>query len=93
MKKGPETAVVDLNEFEILYSLLQSDTGRFGIACRCSKSGKVLSDYVNPNLFSVRAAAEHTFRVLVDNAVFPIHIPDILADLVEESDQRVMAIA
>lgn len=88
-KRVTENAVISLNGYQIKYSLLHSENGLYGIACSCKKGGHVLSDYVNTNLFSIQSLAEQTFRILVDNAVFPVHIPDILLDLAAESDFKV----
>ena len=94
MKKELENAVVDLNGFQIYYNLLRGENGRYGIACCCRKSGRPLSNYINHNLFSAHAATQKTFRILVDNAVFPVHIPDILLDLqIAGNEQTSTAIA
>ena len=94
MKKELENAVVDLNGFQICYNLLHSENGRYGISCCCRKSGSPLSNYINPNLFSAHAVAQKIFRLLVDNAVFPVHIPDVLFDLqITDNEQTAMAIA
>ena len=74
MKKELENAVVDLNGFQIYYNLLRGENGRYGIARRCRKSGRPLSNYINHNLFSAHAAAQKTFRILVDNAELSLFI-------------------
>ncbi|MDD6175872.1 MAG: DUF6514 family protein [Firmicutes bacterium] len=94
MKQEIENAVIDCSGFQICYNLLHSENGCYGISCSCRKSGDSLSNYINPNLFSARSAAQKVFRLLVDNAVFPIHIPDVLSDLqIADNEQSSMAIA
>ena len=66
-RKQTQNAVINLNGFQIKYSLLHSDNGLYGIACSCKRSGRVLSDYVNTSLFSVQSLAEQAFRILVEN--------------------------
>ena len=94
VKKENESAMIALNDFQLKYSSLCSKNGLYGISCSCKKCGRVLSHYTNTHLFSTKAAAERAFRLLVENAVFPVHIPDILSDLFAEQDAAsVLAIA
>lgn len=91
--KKEESATVHMKGFLLKYRLTCDDNGWYGIECRCRKNGKQESEFVNEKLFASQATARRIFRILVDNEVFPVHIPDILYDFTPDAQELSPAIA
>lgn len=87
-----ENAIINSNEYQICYDLVGGEDGRYGISCCCRENGTTCSDYQNDGLFAAETTARKVFRLLVDNVVFPVHIPDVLLDL-QAADGAAMASA